>query len=138
MTKPKHKSPKAAAQPKKQLKKPLLIAGGIILALVLVIYISFQVSPRPGALIIRHIFNQGGQKTLKAMEAALPDYPVRVVSNLQYRPHDSGAKLDVYIPAAADKGQKALPVVIWTHGGGWLSGDKTNDGPYFKRLANEG
>jgi len=29
-------------------------------------------------------------------------------------------------------------VVIWTHGGAWLSGNKTDDGPYFARLADRG
>jgi acetyl esterase/lipase len=29
-------------------------------------------------------------------------------------------------------------VVIWTHGGAWISGDKSKDAPYFKLLAAEG
>jgi acetyl esterase/lipase len=33
---------------------------------------------------------------------------------------------------------KQLPVIIWTHGGAWLSGDKSDDAPYFKLLAQKG
>ncbi|HSD56275.1 MAG TPA: alpha/beta hydrolase, partial [Candidatus Saccharimonadales bacterium] len=72
------------------------------------------------------------------MEKALPDYPVAVEHDRQYRVGDKDALLDVYMPKDAVREHKSLPVVVWTHGGAWLSGDKTNDVPYFKRLANEG
>ncbi|WP_157605335.1 alpha/beta hydrolase [Schlesneria paludicola] len=38
---------------------------------------------------------------------------------------DSKQSLNVYRPAAEEKGQ-SLPVVIWVHGGGWRNGDKDN------------
>jgi acetyl esterase len=115
----------------------LSIAGGV-LALIIIVMLAFRLSPWPGALIIRAAFTRGGSKTLKAMEAALPDYPVTVYSNQLYRHNDPAATMDVYIPNAVKHTQQMLPTVIWTHGGAWLSGDKTNDAPYFKRLANEG
>lgn len=72
------------------------------------------------------------------METKLPRYPVRVLSNRQYRPNDEHALLDVYIPNRALASQEALPAIVWTHGGAWLSGDKTDDAPYFERMADTG
>jgi acetyl esterase len=102
------------------------------------ILLAFRFSPWPGALVVRYVFNKGGHQTLVAMEQALPNYPVTVLRDRQYRANDADAKLDVYVPDSALKQHKSLPIVIWTHGGAWLSGDKADDGPYFERLANEG
>lgn len=113
------------------------MALGIVLALIIVVLIAFKVSPWPGALVVRTVFNQGGGKTLAAMEAALPDYPVKVMRDEVYRADDKTARLDVYIPESAQPDQP-LPVVVWTHGGAWLSGDKKDSAPYYSRMANEG
>lgn len=126
--------PKAA----KHHKRTLLWAASVLVGLLLIVALAFRLSPYPGALIIRHVFNNGGQKTLEAMKAKLPGYPVTVLSNQNYLKGDKNALLDVYIPNSAIRARTTLPVVIWTHGGAWLSGDKTNDGPYFKRLADQG
>lgn len=120
-------------------RKKLYIWIFVVLAVLLALTaLAFRFSPWPGALIIRTVFNQGGSKTLQAMEANLPDYPVTVISNQQYRQHDSAAFLDVYVPEQGREDTTALPVVVWTHGGAWLSGDKKDAAPYFKRLAHEG
>lgn len=121
-----------------KIARYLVILGSSVIALIVLIIISFQISPRPGAMVIRAVFNRGNQKTLQAMEAALPNYPVTVMANQQYRTHDKAALLDVYIPDEALSAGETLPIVVWTHGGGWLSGDKTDDAPYFKRLADQG
>ncbi|HEX7633143.1 MAG TPA: alpha/beta hydrolase [Candidatus Saccharimonadales bacterium] len=123
---------------KKSFKKHLAITLSAFGIALVIMYVSFQVSPGPGALVIRSVFNKGGHKTLQAMKAVLPDYPVAVLSNQQYRAHDKDALLDVYMPNSALKPGATLPAVIWTHGGGWLSGNKTDDAPYFKWLADQG
>jgi acetyl esterase len=119
-------------------KKPFLWTVGIIVGLVIVILLAFRLSPWPGALVVRTVFNKGGHKTLVAMQKALPNYPVTVLEDQQYRAHDKTAFLDVYTPNKAMQQNSSLPVVIWTHGGGWLSGNKSDDAPYFKRLADQG
>lgn len=129
------------AQKKKttnRTKKIVVWGGGIVFVLVLVVALAFRLSPYAGALIIRAVFNHGGEQTLAAMKAKLPDYPVTVLHDQAYLSGDKNALLDVYIPNSAIRNRTTLPVVIWTHGGAWLSGDKTNDGPYFKRLADQG
>jgi acetyl esterase/lipase len=119
-------------------KKTFLWITSGVFGLLLLIVLAFRVSPWPGALVIRTVFNRGGHKTLLAMQEALPDYQVSVVSNQRYRQNDKDALLDVYIPHTAQVASARLPIVIWTHGGAWLSGDKTDDGPYFERLASNG
>jgi acetyl esterase/lipase len=61
-----------------------------------------------------------------------------VLSNQQYKQGDKQALLDVYIPKSAGQANTALPVVVWTHGGAWVSGSKTDGGPYFKLIAAQG
>jgi acetyl esterase/lipase len=119
-------------------RKYLFITAGCLGILIVATYTSFQVTPWPGALVIRSVFDRGAHKKLQAMEATIPDYPVTALLNQQYRPHDKDALLDVYIPNAALTEGAALPAVVWTHGGGWLSGNKKDDAPYFKWLANQG
>lgn len=129
-------------KPKAQLffyrKKWFLILVGSIAGLILALLIAFRVSPWPGALIIRTVFNRGGGQTLTAMQETLPDYPVTVLKDRSYKGGDKAAKLDVYMPQSIVGTDQALPVVIWTHGGAWLSGDKKDAGPYFERLASQG
>lgn len=118
-------------------KRKWLLVSGTILLVVFGIVTAFRLSPWPGALVIRTVFNHGGSKTLAAMKATLPEYPVTMLKDQVYRPNDKAARLDIYIPKTIQPGQN-LPVVIWTHGGAWLSGDKKDGGPYFSRLAHEG
>ena len=63
---------------------------------------------------------------------------VSVISGEQYRPGDPDAYLDVYIPQAAIDSSERLPVLVWTHGGGWFSGSRTDAAPYFQRVASAG
>ena len=129
---------KRPSKPPLYRRKGFLWPVGIVLVLVLATLLAFRLSPYPGALIIRAVFNHGGQKTLAAMEKKLPSYPVTVIPNQQYRAGDKNAKLDVYVSNRTLQEHTRRPVVIWTHGGAWLSGDKTNSAPYYKRLADQG
>jgi acetyl esterase len=119
-------------------KKVFVWSTSIVVLLVTGTLLSFRLSPWPGALVIRTVFDRGGSKTLQALEARLPDYPVTVLQNQEYRKHDKDALLDVYIPDRVAHSQTVLPVVIWTHGGAWLSGNKQDAAPYFERLADQG
>lgn len=99
-------------------------------AIVLVTVLAFTVSPWPSALLVRHVFSDGGERTAKSLESRVPD---GVVSRLDL---DYGPELlDVYRPENADG---PLPTVVWVHGGGWIGGDKTDVRPYLKILAAEG
>lgn len=58
---------------------------------------------------------------LASCSASQKHAPVEVLRDIRYATHDGGSlALDVYRP----KGAKALPAVIWIHGGGWRSGSR--------------
>jgi acetyl esterase/lipase len=44
------------------------------------------------------------------------------LTNLPYATRSAAQKLDIYLPTS---GVKPYPVVVWVHGGGWSTGDKT-------------
>jgi acetyl esterase/lipase len=51
--------------------------------------------------------------------------PMRVEKDIAYaEPKNERQAVDVYAPPGA-LGAKNLPVVVWIHGGGWQSGDRT-------------
>lgn len=115
----------------------LWITGGIIGAVILAL-LAFRVSPWPGAMVIRFVFTRSDIKTSKALEKHQPVAAVASLTDQRYRPHDGDALLDVYFPAGVKDDKTKLPVVIWTHGGAWISGDKTDNLTYFKLLAAQG
>ncbi|MFZ2126153.1 MAG: alpha/beta hydrolase [Candidatus Microsaccharimonas sp.] len=119
-------------------RKPFLWTVGIILGIILVVVVAFRVSPFPGAFVIRAVFDQDAQKKLVALEAHKPSTLITVLKDQQYSEGDNDAKLDVYIPQAKVADGAKLPIIIWTHGGAWISGDKANAGPYFELLAEKG
>ena len=87
-----------------------------------------------GALMIRWVFDRGNtQMARKLRPHAVAD--VTVLSDLDYSPGDRNARLDLYRPPKPDG---PLPVILWIHGGGWLSGDKTDSHGYFTILAAAG
>lgn len=130
----KHASPKPARRNKISILRNILIGVALV---ILAVLLSFRVSPWPGALVIRHVFDQGAEKTLVGLQNAVPPQSVSVISDQTYDEYTKN-KLDVYIPNDAMRRNASLPVVIWTHGGAWLSGDKTNAGPYFQLLSSQG
>jgi acetyl esterase/lipase len=118
-------------------KKWLIWTVAVFAGVVLAVLIAFRVSPWPGALVIRSVFNRGGHKTLVGLQQSISAQPVTVLSNQQYGKNAKEA-LDVYVPNTVRYSQQTLPVVIWTHGGAWLSGDKKDSAPYYGLLANQG
>jgi acetyl esterase/lipase len=109
-----------------------------LVGFVLVVLLAFRLSPWPGAMVIRLVFNRGGHKTLIGLQQSIPAQPVTVLKDQQYRKSNGKEALDVYIPNSAVQTHATLPVVIWTHGGAWLSGDKKDSAPYYNLLANQG
>lgn len=91
-------------------------------------------SPRPGALVVRWVFGRDAAKVTDTLRKHAPG-GVDAIRDQQYRARDSDARLDVYFPAGT---QTALPTVVWTHGGAWISGNKSNNATYFELLASRG
>ncbi len=121
-----------------KLKRRLVIIACGISVVLLVTAISFQVSPWPGVLLVRTVFNHDAHKVRVALEKHTTSTPITVVPNQQYQQGNKKALLDVYTPQSAERSGQELPLVIWTHGGAWVSGDKTDAAPYFKLIAAQG
>ena len=119
-------------------KKPFLWTVGIILGICIALLLAFKLSPWPGALVIRYVFAKDDTKSTQALEKHASAADVTVLSDQNYRSGDNDAMLDVYLPRSTAQTSSRLPVVIWTHGGAWISGGKDSHDGYYKLLANEG
>lgn len=97
-------------------------------------FLGFLVlTPIPGALLVRAMFNRDSRRTAAALDEAAPD--VRQQLGIRYRPGDRAALLDVYTPHGTTE---RLPTIVWIHGGAWLSGARSDYAGYFRRLAAAG
>jgi len=119
----------------KRHKKLLWIIGSIVLVIIAVMTL-LKVTPWPGALLIRTVFSLDSAQEKQALEKHAPEQSVTQLANQRY--DSDGNLLDVYFPANLENTDKQLPVVIWTHGGAWISGSKDDWAPYFKILAAKG
>ncbi|RPE80153.1 alpha/beta hydrolase [Vulcaniibacterium tengchongense] len=113
-----------------------LLAWGFGLGLALAGYAAFRLSPWPAALLVRHAFDQESARMSAALAKHVPP-GVAAQRDLPYAPGDRDARLDVYRPAPLAAG-RALPAVVWVHGGGWVSGNKNDVANYARILAARG
>lgn len=126
---------KASSGHKKHRVLRWLISILAVLALlVAAVFIAFQVSPWPSSLLIRHEFTKGAEATSQALEKHVPDGVGRI-KDQQYE-LTNNTFLDVYYPEGQER--KDLPVIVWMHGGAWISGNKDDVENYAKIIAARG
>lgn len=115
---------------KKLLKIALWLLSAII-TLIAVIWIAFQVSPKPGAYIFAQMFNRpveiGDKQAYKAAREQ-----VDITQDITYTSKQAKNTYDLYTPKNADK---PLPVLIWVHGGDFVGGDKSGMKEFATRIA---
>jgi len=99
--------------------------------------VVFASSPWPGSMLVRAVFDRAARKTTDALRKHAPDGVVSI-EDQQYRDGDDDAFLDVHFPAAVAGTTDVLPTVIWTHGGAWISGHRSNYAPYHQLIAAAG
>ena len=85
-------------------------------------------------MVIRAVFQSNAAKAKTVMEEFAPTSGVDSILNVNYA-ETPDSQLDVFYPTGTDK---PLGTIIWTHGGAWVSGSKSNDTPYFQLLASHG
>ncbi len=107
---------------------------GTLALLQLLVWIAFQVSPWPNALLIRHVFTQNSQKVAQAQQKYVPA-GIAQVQDQQYRTGDNDAKIDVFYGEHVSTQQ---PTIVWVHGGGWVSGNKNDIDNYMMIMASHG
>lgn len=111
------------------LRKTLII----ILSSILLGFLAFKISPWPGALIIRLLFNYGGRKANTELQNHVPSGIIEV-RDQQFDPENRSLLFDVYYPRT----DTLVPMIVWTHGGAFVSGNKGMIENYAKILAAKG
>jgi acetyl esterase/lipase len=110
-------------------------ALAIVLATTAAGYLGWTTSPWPSALFYRVLFDRGGVAMNHALARHVPQ-GVLAQTDIAYAAGDPDAWLDIFRPASA--GGRPLPVVVWIHGGAFLSGSKDQVSNYLRLLAARG
>ena len=104
-----------------------------LLVFVAVVAAAFMLSPWPNVYLIRSIFDKGAAE---ASEKLVKHVPVGVrTQTAHYDPGDKDAALDIHRPPTAKPG---APLIVWIHGGGFVSGRRSDLTNYAKVLAGQG
>lgn len=99
---------------------------------------AFVASPWPGALLIRAAFDRGAERTARALQPHVPAGGVEHLDEI-YDAADPDGRFDLFLPAPANRAAGTpLPVVVWVHGGGAVSGRRGDVGNYARILAAQG
>jgi acetyl esterase/lipase len=106
----------------------------LALALGLFALAAHFLTPWPSVWVIRAVFDSGASAASKALEKHLPEN-VSVRAAVRYAEADTDALLDIYRP---ENVQSGTPVVVWIHGGGFVSGRRADLTNYLKILAGRG
>ncbi|CAM3477175.1 Alpha/beta hydrolase [Flavobacterium longum] len=109
----------------------------LILFILGTIYVAFQVSPYPSVWIVRYFFEKEAKTANDRLSAFVPGH-VSGIADIGYDTSDPDALLDVYYPKEAATNGELLPLIVWTHGGGLISGKKEHLENYCRMLAGEG
>jgi acetyl esterase len=112
-------------------------AFGSVGLLIVAVYVAFQISPWPTVLLLRRGWDAGGIATNRALQRFVPA-GVTDQLNLRYDAADADASLDVFYPSTVVETGKALPTVVWIHGGSWVAGSKDYIANYLRILASRG
>src|ERR1700761_445683 len=91
-------------------------------------------SPWPSALAIRGLFERDPRRTRRQLAAFAPEHGLMERYEVPYG-DSPDMRLNWFCPEEA---LGALPVVIWIHGGAWLSGRKEDVDPYLRMIASQG
>lgn len=100
-------------------------------------YAAAQLSPWPGALVIRFLMDRGGVAAAQALEKHVPAGVTGRIGEA-YQAGDESARFDVFHPLVEEGKVVPLPAVVWVHGGAWLSGDKQQVANYLRIIAAKG
>lgn len=107
------------------------IIGIVLIGLALAV--AFLLSPWPSVYVIRSIFDKGAAEASEKLARHVPE-DVRTVT-LKYDPADKHAVLDLHRPARIIRD---APMIVWIHGGGFVSGRRSDVSNYAKILAGQG
>jgi acetyl esterase/lipase len=118
----------------KTRKVILRVIAWAALALGLPVFAAHFLTPWPGVLLIRAIFDKGAADASAKLEKHVPG---GIVANeaVRYDSGDPTALLDVYRPEQLNR---QAPTIVWVHGGGFVSGRRGDLTNYLKVLSGQG
>ena len=109
-----------------------------LLVLVAVLVAAFQLSPWPGVLLIRMLFDHGAAQTSSRLQAHVPAGVVEHLSEV-YDASSPDGLFDLFLPPPATRSEGVTPpLVVWVHGGGAVSGSRKDIANYARVLAGQG
>ena len=111
---------------------------GTIAVLVAVLMAAFTLSPWPGALLIRTLFDHGAAQVSARLQ---PHVSAGVVEHLGevYDASSPDGLFDLFLPPPAVRAEGVPPpLVVWVHGGGAVSGSRGDIANYARVLAGQG
>lgn len=118
-----------------RLSRVLVVLLSLLVIVGIAVFAAFKCSPWPSVFLIRREFSRSGIDSDAALSHRVPP-GIRMQLAIQYDPNDPTALLDIYRPAALD--ERALPIVFWIHGGGYIAGSRTEMANYARILAAGG
>ena len=120
---------------------PPLLAAAAFLGMAAAALTAWRVTAGPESALrlvqVRDRMDAQADATARALARHVPP-GVTGRLNIAYDEGGTEALLDVYYPVEADRAGKALPTIVWFHGGAWLAGSKDHVAPYLKILAAQG
>ena len=106
-----------------------IVAGGVV---------GKEVESVPDTLRFKNICYATDGKILNTYkEGGINENEFNVNNGLDYEGDKSSNNYDLYVPDAASRDGKHV-VVLFIHGGAWVSGFKTDVNPYIQEFAKEG
>lgn len=115
--------------------RKLVLFGAIAIALVATLIILARLTPWPSVMAIRLLFDHQAARQMEALEPRLPEGIDRR-RDLTYGT-DRREKVDLFLPSGPTP-PGGWPVVLWVHGGAFVSGSRDNIGNYLQILAERG
>ncbi|MGW9402680.1 alpha/beta hydrolase [Arthrobacter sp. NPDC055585] len=98
---------------------------------------AFLLTPWPAALLIRGVFHRGAQQLVQQMRPYSSSAGEHLT--LDYASDGGAGRLDLFLPPGhTPQGLRKLPVIVWVHGGAWISGSRRDVAPYLRMLAARG
>ncbi|WP_105987082.1 alpha/beta hydrolase [Staphylococcus chromogenes] len=125
----------------KHLNHIAKVAFGTAAATAASLYTLNQLTPMPGVFLSKLLFNQPQHKDyLKQTMQNDPHYTnikekVTALHDVVYDATESTGQMDIFMPIG-DK--EVYPTLFWVHGGGYMSGDKSDLTPYMELIAAQG
>jgi len=109
-----------------------------IVVIVAVLAAAFAVSPWPGSLLIRTLFDKGARQASARLQSHVPAGVVEHLGEV-YDPRSPDGRFDLFLPPPAVRAEGVPPpLVVWVHGGGAVSGSRRDVANYARVLAGQG